>query len=342
MTSFGLDVGGSSIKWATLHDNEIVDSGSVPTPGGGAGDVVETLLDTTRVHAPDGGRNLTIGVALPASIDIVTSEIISMPNVPGDWAGVRLADLISDSRPAGSCWTVVNDARAFAAGELVAGEARAGADVLAIAVGTGVGGALVLDGALWLGSTGLVGELGHVVVDPMGRLCGCGRRGCLETYVGAAGILAEASHRGLIDSIRDDGAPVTVQALFDEARSGARELQELVTEGGDALGTVIARFATFLAPTTVVIGGGVAESLDLLLPSVDAAIDRELRIVPRPQVLRGQLGRYAGAAGAAAWAHGDVPSNPVLSTTPADPPTSRSEAGETRQLHISAIAEGRN
>jgi glucokinase len=306
----GLDVGGSSIKWAVLDDGNVGPTGTTPTPASGVPALLAELVAVAAQHAGL-DAHLPVGVALPGSLDQSTSEIHVMPNIAGEWAGVRPADLLS--RATGRPWRVINDARAFAAGELVAGAARGTADALFVTLGTGVGGALVFGGRIQLGATGLVGEIGHVVVDPAGRPCGCGGAGCLEAYCGAAGILAEARRRGLTGrppQVRP-GQPgeFTVEDVFAAARAGEEAARSLVAEAGGALGAVLARVTSLLSPQQIVLGGGLSAGLPLLRPALDRAFAQNLRIVAAPQISMSTLGLYAGAAGAAAWAAGLVPTS---------------------------------
>lgn len=319
---FGLDVGGSSIKWAVVDDGVVVASGSEPTPQVGVDEVCDALVLAVERHAVPAGVEGAIGLALPGSLDSRTSEIFNLPNIPGEWTGVRPADVLGSAT--GRKWHVLNDARAFAASQLVAGAARDASDALLFALGTGVGGAVVLDHRIWMGSSGLVGEIGHVAIDPGGRECGCGALGCLETYAGAAGILKEAAKRGLVARLQSQhpDLPVTAREVFVAAAHGDADAIELTNAAGDALGTVIAHLSTLLRPDLVVIGGGLAQGLPQLMPSIEAAVDREIRLTEGPPIVPAEFGSIAGAIGAALWAAGQVPISPeqfAPATAPVDP-----------------------
>lgn len=308
---FGLDVGGSSIKWVVVSDGEVVDSGSEPTPQEGSREVCDALIRAVEAHATPAGVDGPVGFALPGSLDSRTSHIVNLPNIPGEWTGLRPTEYLESAT--GRRWHVLNDARAFAASQLVAGAARGVSDALLLALGTGVGGAVVLDHHIWMGGAGLVGEIGHVGIDPNGRKCGCGARGCLETYAGAAGILKEAGRRGLSDRLarRHPDTPVTAREVFAAATEGDEDARELTGAAGDALGTVIGRISTLLCPDRIVIGGGLAAGLTQLMPSIDAAIEREIRIIKPPPIVTADFGSLAGAVGAALWAAGAVPIAPA-------------------------------
>lgn len=308
MTStLGIDVGGSSIKWALMDDRTPVDTGSLPTPQQGADSVLHAIAGLIRSHEHHLDPQTAVGVALPASLDADTSEILALPNIPGTWSGIRPSALLEHHT--GHRVDVLNDARAFAAGQLVVGAAREVSDALLVALGTGVGGALILDRTMWLGTHGLVGELGHLVVDPNGRPCGCGQRGCLEAYCGAAGLVTEATRRGIVPRVRDASA----RDLFVMAACGDIDAQQLIAEAGAALGTAIGLLSTFLVPEVVIIGGGLAEGLPQLRSSITASLAETIRIVNPPPVVASTSGPHGGAIGAAAWAAGLVPVSPAPS-----------------------------
>lgn len=297
----GVDVGGTRIKWALVGSGDVVlDHGTVATPTAG---VDATLAAVARIAAEQvGAADTCVGLAVPGSVDHATSEVLSLPNLPGDWTGVRVADLLGarTHRP----WRVLNDARAFAFGELRSGAARGASDALFVTLGTGVGGALALHGSVEMGAAGLVGEIGHVCVHQNGRPCGCGGRGCLETYAGADGMLAEARRRGLALTQEPVGGgqagPLT--ALFAAAHDGQPDAVEIVAEAGAALGATIGRIATFLAPTVVVIGGGVSNAFADLEPHLRTALAEHHHVVPVPELRLTTRPDTAGAIGAALWA----------------------------------------
>ncbi|MEV0202275.1 ROK family protein, partial [Nonomuraea sp. NPDC050691] len=176
----GVDVGGTDTKWVLLDGDTVAAAGTVPTPSGPD----ETM---TFVAALAGPSVEGIGIALPGHVDRETGTALFMPNPPGDWdgypAGPRLSAL------SGKPVAVVNDARAFAQAELRLGAARGLPDALFAVLGTGVGGAVALRGAILVGPRDNLGEVGHVTVDPWGAPCCCGNRGCVETFAGGPGIV---------------------------------------------------------------------------------------------------------------------------------------------------------
>jgi glucokinase len=203
-------------------------------------------------------------------------------HLPG-WEDVSLPDLV-ESR-LGLPATLENDGDAAALGEWTHGAGRGARDLVYLQVSTGVGSGLVLDGELRRGS-----ELGHVTAEEDGRVCPCGKRGCLET-VAAGWALAR------------DGRDA--KAVIDAARAGDAEAGAVVARAFAALGTALANVVNLLAPEVVVVGGGVAQAADLLFPALERGLERG--VVPH---LRGgtrleaaQLGADAPLVGAAVAAH---------------------------------------
>lgn len=296
----GLDLGGTSIKWARLgSDGALLDQGAVPTPADGVERTLAAIAEIVASWGSSAGPGRRIGLAVPGSVDHATSRVLNLPNIPGDWAGVLVAGRLAAAT--GRDWRVVNDARAFAFGELRMGAARDDADALFVTLGTGVGGAMAVHGRLEMGTAGLIGELGHVSVETGGRPCGCGHRGCLEAYAGAAGMLAEAARRGFRAGDPTAGLP-SVAHLFDASRAGDPIARGVVAAAGSALGQALGQLCTYLAPSIVVIGGGVSHGFDQLQPTFIEALTEHVRVVPLPRVRLSRRPEIAGAIGAALWA----------------------------------------
>jgi glucokinase len=204
---------------------------------------------------------------------------------------------------------LVNDARAFALGQLRHGAAATASDAVFVTLGTGVGGAVASDGALRLGSGARGGELGHMPISPDGgRRCGCGATGCLETIAGGKALaemgadLVRAGTASALAARVDDKAEAVTAGDVVAAADDDPTCAELVADAGRALGLALAALATTLAPEVVVVGGGLAAALPKLAPHLDDAFTSHARLVPKPRVLPARFGNLAGAVGAAAWA----------------------------------------
>ncbi|WP_162605458.1 ROK family protein [Jiangella ureilytica] len=284
----GIDVGGTTVKWAVLEtrDATVVARGSIPT----AGDPHTVAADLAAVAAtPAAGDTAAIGVGVPGHVDRSTGVIRFLPNLRGDWLGFPLAATLraATGRPV----TVLNDARAFCLAEWLLGAARGHDDVLFLTLGTGVGGGVVSGGALLTGPDDRLGEIGHLVHDRAGPTCGCGHRGCLETYASATAI-ARAAGRPTAEDV--------FLALHDLQANAA------VEAAGRAIGETIASLCAVLPADLLVIGGGVGAGLPRLRPHIEHALAERRDFIGAVDVVAARLGADAGAVGAALAALNDL------------------------------------
>ncbi|HJS48944.1 MAG TPA: ROK family protein, partial [Gaiellaceae bacterium] len=191
----GVDLGGTKIQTVVLRDHEVVGSNRVLTPQSGVpGDVVDAIVGTIRTSLEAAGTALSdlngAGIGTPGEIDANAGAVLLAGNVPGFSDRVELGPLVSKQLN-GSKVTVGNDVSVGVLGEYTRGAGRPYKNLLGVWVGTGVGGGLILDGELHDGR-GAGGEIGHMVVEPGGLRCPCGRRGCLEAYAGRASMEVRA------------------------------------------------------------------------------------------------------------------------------------------------------
>jgi glucokinase len=294
----GIDVGGSSIKWVVLERERVVDRGSVATPTAGPAAVLRVVAGLARDRGDGAGA---VGLALPAVIDAVSGSTLVAPNLPGDWSGQPVAAPLAAELDLPV--TVCNDARAFTRAEWLLGAGRGRHNLVAITLGTGVGGGIVADGRLVEGRSRRAGELGHRPVEPAGVRCGCGAIGCLETVAGARALVREA--RGAIER---GEAPLlgavdalTPEAVVDAARQGDPGAGAVMTRAGEAIGRALAGLVTGLASEIVVVGGGLATALDVLGPVIRARLRERSALTGDCQLVASALGLHAGAIGAAVW-----------------------------------------
>lgn len=231
----------------------------------------------------------TVGIGVPGMYDPATGVVRFLVNLPGPWPGTPLAGLVSAGL--GVPAQLVNDARAFGLAELRLGAGRGASSMVGLVLGTGVGGVIAIDGRVHQGHNGTAGELGHQTIDPGGPSCNCGNNGCLEAFVRA-------------DRIARACGTDTAEEAEERARAGDTQALEGMKQVGRYLGIGIGNAIVAFTPDRVVIGGGVAGALDLLLPTIWDELRRrvhmtsldEVRIVPA------QLGPWAGAIGAAVYA----------------------------------------
>ncbi|MFO7983751.1 MAG: ROK family protein [Desulfuromonadales bacterium] len=201
--------------------------------------------------------------------------------------------------------SMVNDVNAICWGEALYGAGRDMHSFIVVALGTGVGGGLVLDRQLWLGVDGAAGEIGHMPVEAAGRLCGCGANGCLEQYASASGIvksiieMRSSGQKSSLDPIAVDD--LTTHDIAAAARKGDMPAKKAFDSAGARLGQVLAGVINLLNLDGIIISGGVSASFDLLEPALRTEVrnrcfERSLKSV---QIKRGELGDKAGIIGAA-------------------------------------------
>jgi len=303
----GIDLGGTNCRGALVEaDGRVVARRRMETRiEAGREDFLARFFALVSDLLAEGQRQgravATIGIGAPGVVD-GSGRIVVSPNLhPLDDCPLQDAVARYCRLPV----QVLNDANAAAWGEFRCGAGQAFSSFLMLTLGTGIGGGLILAGRLWQGADGAAGEVGHLVVEPDGRPCGCGRRGCLEQYAAAGGVLMNlkaALAAGAASSF-SALAPesLTAERIATAAREGDPAAAKALEEAGRRLGRVLGEIVNLLNPDGVVIGGGLAASLDLLLPALEAEL--RARAFPlaaeRCRVVPGQLGDDAGMVGAA-------------------------------------------
>lgn len=200
------------------------------------------------------------------------------PNLP--WKGViPLAAMFEDKL--GIPTALTNDANAAAIGEMTYGAARGLRDFIMITLGTGVGSGIVVNGQLVYGHDGFAGELGHVIVERDGRACGCGRKGCLETYCSATGVartarefLVARSEPSLLREIPAE--EIVSKDVYDAAIKGDKLALEIFDYTGTILGRTLADFIAFSSPEAIILFGGLAKAGDLIMKPIQKAMEENV------------------------------------------------------------------
>ena len=227
-----------------------------------------------------------IGVGAPNG-NYYTGNIEFAPNLP--WKGIiPFANLMADKF--GIPAALTNDANAAAVGEMTYGAARGMKNFIMITLGTGVGSGIVIDGKVVYGHDGFAGELGHVTaIRNNGRLCGCGKTGCLETYASATGVARSA--REILESSTKDSLlrnipidSITSKDVFDAAIEGDEVAKEIFNFTGKILGECLADFVAFSAPEAIVLFGGLTKSGDLILDPIKEHMEKNLLPIWRGKV----------------------------------------------------------
>lgn len=220
-----------------------------------------------------------IGIGAP-NANYYTGEIINPPNLP--WGPIiPLAEKVSKSF-GGIPVAITNDANAAAVGEMTYGAARGMKDFIMITLGTGVGSGIVINGQLVYGSDGFAGELGHVIMKRNnGRVCGCGRTGCLEAYCSATGVARTArefleirNEPSLLRNLDIEG--ITSKDVYDAAMAGDRLAKDIFIFTGTILGEAFADMVAFSSPQAIVLFGGLAKSGELLLKPLKETFEKSV------------------------------------------------------------------
>lgn len=290
MYSLGMDIGGTnSVFGIVSEDGRIVKSGSVKTKDyNDFLDYVEAVCDGIRplVEEVGGFANIgSFGIGAPNG-NFYNGTIELAPNLP--WKGILpLAQAFRERL--GVPVAVTNDANAAAVGEMTYGAARGMRHFIEITLGTGVGSGIIIDGKLVYGHDGFAGELGHVVVERGGRSCGCGNKGCLETYCSATGVARTAKERlenskedSLLRAITD--RPIESRDVYDAAVKGDRIALEIFEYTGRILGEALANFVAFSAPEAIVLFGGLTKAGDYIMNPVRRAMEDNINVLWRGKV----------------------------------------------------------
>lgn len=287
----GIDLGGTAIKAGAISAaGEPIRRLELPAEvERGAEHVVRRIAELARELGCAGG----LGLGVPGLLDRRLGLVTASPNL-GPIAGFPLRDALArELGLAPSRVLLENDANAAALGEHWIGGARGESDLLFVTLGTGVGGGLVLGGRLYAGTGGLAGEIGHVIVEPEGLPCGCGRRGCVETLASATAARRRARERGLLAELAE---------LSAAARSGDGAARSLFRAVGRDLGHALALCVTLLDLRCFVVGGGFGAAIDQLEEGIlEGILERSFgREREDLRILRATLGPDAGWIGAAA------------------------------------------
>lgn len=304
--AIGVDIGGTKIAAGVVNcDGRVLDRRVIPTPAAGGVKVVDLICTAAtefRAHfAGIGAIGVGVGgwVKWPEGI-VRFSPYIAFEDFP-------LQQSLAEA--SGLPVMVDNDANAASWAELNFGSGKGVGNMLMLTLGTGIGGAIIFNGKLYRGSNNLGAEVGHIMIDPGGEVCGCGNRGCFETR--ASGTALGREGRSLLRkrpevalaSLVGDTEAVTGLAITDAAKAGDQTARELLSELGYWSGIGIASLVAVLDPELIVLTGGLAESGDLLLAPLRRSLDQHIYARGSrcaPPIVTSTLGSDAGLIGAAA------------------------------------------
>jgi glucokinase len=298
MISVGVDIGGTKTIAVKLDGNHVVDDSlfSIERTTGTLDAIMQSI---ESVH---GAAVEAIGVGIAGLVRSMDGTLVWGPHVPETNLDVRAAVSERFNAPV----YVDNDANTAAFAEMKVGAARGYSDVLFVTLGTGIGGAIVIDGSLYRGG-GFAGEWGHVQVDGNGLLCDCGKRGCWETLASGPALVRLATE--VVSTNPDsslarilDSGEISGETVVAAADAGDETARALVTEVGRSFGQGLAGLVAIFDPELIVIGGGLGSVGESIVGPArrvltDALHGGRLRVPPAVQVA--SLGPSAGAVGAA-------------------------------------------
>ncbi|MDT8897186.1 ROK family protein [Thermanaerothrix sp. 4228-RoL] len=313
----GCDLGGTNLRAALVNvtNGSVRHAISTPTLSReGPNAVIQRMIDLFHRIIKESGISLDdiggIGIGVPGTVDMERGIVLFLPNLPTTWPNIPLAEYIQKGTTLPT--VILNDVRAITFGEWRFGAGQ-GVDTMAcFAIGTGIGGGLVINRQLHLGFGGTAGELGHITVDVNGPRCGCGNYGCVEVFASGPAIAAmgmKAVVQGWttqIGSLVDyDLNRITPEIIARAARNGDAVAREIFEIAGGYIGTAVANVVVAINPQRVVIAGGVAQAGDLLLDPIRRTLHKRVFVAPkeRVEIVPSVLGNNAGVIGAALWAY---------------------------------------
>ena len=270
---FGVDIGGTTIKMSLFEmTGHMVDKWEIPTNTENNGSsilddvaaVIEGRLVSDGISKED-VEGIGIGVPGPVVQDSVVMCCVNL-----GWGRVEVAKELEEKTGLKVC--VGNDANVAALGEMWQGGGKGYRNVIMITLGTGVGGGIIIDGRIINGSNGAGGEIGHIFVEEAEtEVCGCGKRGCLEQYASATGIVRLAKRALAADDRKStlrSRTDLSAKAVADAAKEGDALALEVIDQMGKYLGTALANAASIVDPEVFVIGGGVSKAGPIITEAI--------------------------------------------------------------------------
>ena len=293
--ALGVDIGGTKIAVGAVdaagavHARRTIATDAEAGFDAGLERLIRAIDETLAEAGVDVAALAGIGLGCPGPFDEASGQIENFYTLPG-WEGNDiLSPLVArfDTRV-----RLINDADAALLGEALAGAARGARVALMLTIGTGIGGAVLIDGAILRGAAREHPEIGHLIVDPTGPECYCGGRGCLESFAAGPALARAGAEFGYADA----------EAVFNAAEEGAAPAQAIVTRSADAMETAVWSLIHSFLPEVILIGGGIGERhFALYREAAERAIARAV-LAPAGsiRVVKAALGNDAGMVGAAA------------------------------------------
>ena len=311
----GIDLGGTNLRAAIADTDtgQIFHQRKCPTLAAEGQEavikrIVGLILELTQVGGADCDIK-GVGIGVPGTPDIDAGVIQFLPNLPGKWLNVPLQSIVEEQVKLPVA--LINDVRAITLGEWKFGAGRGADTVACLAIGTGIGGGVVVNGQFHLGIGGTAGEFGHHVVEVEGLPCGCGGKGCLELYASGPAIAAMGvkevmhGHTTRIGELVDhDLNRIDAGTIVQAALEGDPIAKGILQQAGKYLGIAVGNILGVISPERVIFGGGVSSAGDLLLKPIVQTVNERVHVVPLQKVefVLAELGISGGLVGAALWA----------------------------------------
>lgn len=301
---FGVDIGGTTVKMGLFTtEGDLLDKWEIKTRTENGGeailpDIARSLQEKMEEKKIKELQMSGIGVGVPAPVG---SDGVVKNTANLGWGYKEVKKELEELT--GQRVKVGNDANVAALGEMWLGAGKGQKNMVMITLGTGVGGGVIINGKPVVGAHGAGGEIGHICVNEKETIsCGCGKKGCLEQYASATGIVRLAKERLAKDedpSLLREGE-VSAKAVFDALKEGDAVAEEIVEEFGQYLGHAMANVAVIVDPSVIVIGGGVSKAGEILLKYVEKSFkEREFFANAGTKFVLATLGNDAGICGAA-------------------------------------------
>ena len=310
MIVLGVDIGGTSIKGASINENgKILDrfslkvrkSDSPEKTIGDLGDIINDFIKSHNYEEPIRG----IGVGVPGIVDFENGVVLSSPNLP-TWEGFNIKDFLQKSTNLPVILN--NDANVAALGECVYGAGKKYQNMILLTLGTGVGGGVIINKKIYDGNEHRGAELGHMVIRLNGRKCGCGRKGCFEAYASATALIKDTKEamekhpESELHKIAEELGDVTARNAFVGARRGDKTAIKVVNNYVMYLCEGILNYCNIFRPEAVILSGGVANEGEYLLSRIKEYLKKHeygMHLSPVVEVDIASLGYDSGKIGAA-------------------------------------------
>ena len=303
--AFGVDIGGTTVKIGLFDmEGNALDKWEIPTVRDNEGaailpDIAQSLLDKMEEKGIAREDLAGIGVGAPGAVDGEGNLVGGAVNL--GWKPFNIPKALSAYIEVPI--KAVNDANAAAFGEMWQGGGKGYGNMVAVTLGTGVGGGIIIDGSLLTGASGAGGEIGHIHIDDEEtEICGCKNRGCLEQYASATGIVRLAKRRLERDDVPSvlRKGELSAKTVFDAVKAGDAVAGEIAKQFGTYLGKGLANVANIVNPEIIVIGGGVSKAGEMLISLVEPEFQKYVFPACRnAKFVLAKLGNDAGIYGAA-------------------------------------------